>query len=57
MKTVKIRERKGEFQLYEKDTGLIVYRGGSRLECFKFLNNNMKYSYEPTREKGVHYVY
>jgi hypothetical protein len=57
MKTVKIRERKGEFQLYEKESGKIVFRGNSRLACFKFMNNKIDYSYEPTREKGVHYVY
>ncbi len=57
MKTVKIRERKGEFQLYEKDTNRIIFRGKSRLECKKFLAGKDGYSYEPTREKGIHYVY
>lgn len=57
MTTVKIRERKGEFQVYEKITGHIVFRGGSRRACFEFLKDKDDYTYEPTREKGVHYVY
>jgi hypothetical protein len=57
MKTVKIRERKGEFQVYEKEAGLIVFRGKSRLECKRFLAGKDEYSYEPTQEKGIHYVY
>jgi hypothetical protein len=57
METVRIRERNGVFQLYEKNGGKIIFRGKSRLDCFKFLNNNADYSYEPTKEKGIHYVY
>ena len=57
MKTVKIRERKGEFQVYDKEAGTILFRGGSRLECKKFLAGKNDLSYEPTREKGIHYVY
>lgn len=57
MKTVKIRERKGEFQVYEKDTGRIVFRGKSEDECFDFIANQRKYSYQETEEEGVHYVY
>jgi hypothetical protein len=57
MKTVKIRGRKGGFQIYEKETGRIVFKGESRLECKRFLAGKDEYSYEPTREKGIHYVY
>jgi hypothetical protein len=57
MKVVKIRERKNEWQVYEKDSNRIVFRGSSRLDCKKFLAGKAEYSYEPTREKGIHYVY
>jgi len=57
MKTVKIRNRKGEFQVYEKDTNKIVFRAKTEIECFKFLTNQENYSFEETREKGIHYVY
>ena len=57
MKTVKIRNRKGEFQVYEKDTNKIVFRAKTKVECFKFLTNQDNYSLEGSREKGIHYVY
>jgi hypothetical protein len=57
MTTVKIRERKGEFQVYEKQSGKIVFTGKSRVDCKRFLAGKNEYSYEPTREKGIHYVY
>ena len=55
MKTARIRERNGEFQVYEKDTNRIVFRGKTWQECFDFFLGNDEY--EPTRKKGVHYVY
>ncbi len=57
MKTVKIRERNSRFQVYEKDTQRIVFRGKTEDECFDFLANQMDFSYEETEEEGVHYVY
>jgi len=57
MKTVKIRERKGQFQVYEKETQRIVFRAKTEDECFDFLANQMDFSYEETEEEGVHYVY
>jgi len=57
MKTVKIRNRKGEFQVYEKDTNKIVFRAKTEGECFDFLLNRDEYFIEETREEGVHYVY
>jgi hypothetical protein len=57
MKTVKIRERKGEFQVYEKESGIIVFRGKTEDACFDFLANQREFSYQETEEEGVHYVY
>ena len=57
MKTVKIRKRKGEFQVYEKETGIIVFRGKTEDACFDFLANQREFSYQETEEEGVHYVY
>jgi hypothetical protein len=57
MKTVKIRPQKGEFQVYEKLTNKIVFRGKTKDECFDFLTGQNDYSFEETEEEGVHYVY
>ena len=57
MKTVKIRERNGEFQLYENESGKIVSRGKTEDECFDFLANQREYSYQETEQKGFRYIY
>lgn len=57
MEIVRIRERKGEFQVYEKATGKIVFRAKSEKECNSFLANQKKFIFEATPEHGVNYVF
>ncbi len=57
MSTVKVRKFNDKFQVYEKETGRIVFRAASKDECFAFLANQRKYSFEASEKKGIHYVY
>ena len=58
MKIVKIRERNREFQIYEKESKKIVFRGKTKQACFDFLGDHFQeYAIESTQEKGVLYVY
>ncbi len=58
IQTVRIRERNNEFQLYEKLTEKIVFKGKTQRECSAFLaSHNDEFSFEATPENGVQYIY
>ena len=57
MTIVTIRPLGDEYRLVVKRTGKLLFRSTNRTDCKRFLCNKDEYSYVPTREKGVKYIY